>query len=205
MIEVIAERVDVRIPQDDVRIIALQPFIVFPSNPTEPFQWAPEAVGDQIEVIKRTLELGINTENGVQTRFVIFPEYSIPGIDGVTVITSKVENTEWPNNSIVIGGIHGITKTEYGALCSLDNTKVADSNHPDTVGEDQWINCSVTWIKSNTGEVAKWVQPKICPAWPEQDVNYLNMYNGSSIFLYQGSYDPSRLPCMCGVRPIRFI
>jgi hypothetical protein len=69
-----------------------------------------------------------------------------------------------------------------------------EGNALDRIRDDQWLNCCVTWVKLNSGEVHCWVQPKLEPAWPELDVHNQSMYKGRSIFLFKGTYADSSAP-----------
>ena len=199
MINVEQVKINVRIPSDEVRIVAMQPFIRFHSDPNsrprEPFRWSDAAITEQLNAINRTLDVAQNSFARRGSNFTLFPEYAVPGIDGVSAINDRISETGWPNESIVIAGVHGITKSDYRDLCSMPDTDVSQSNAPDSVPDEQWVNCCVIWVKDHDGQVLKWLQPKIRPAWSEMNVSCSDMFCGSTIYVFEGRYEPSGYPC----------
>ncbi|MFO8088569.1 MAG: hypothetical protein R6U13_01920, partial [Desulfatiglandaceae bacterium] len=125
----------------------------------------------------------------------LFPEYSVPGVAGVSIINDRISEPDWPNESIIVAGVHGISKSEYADLCAMLGAVVSHSNAPASVPDDQWVNCAVTWVKARDGAVGKWVQPKIRPAWPEMKVSCSDMFRGTTIYVFEGRYEPSGYPC----------
>ena len=186
---------NVRMPSDEVRIVAMQPYIQFHSTTEEPFRWADNAVEEQLIAINRTLDIALNNSEGCFANFTLFPEYSIPGIVGATAINDRISADAWPNDSIIIAGIDGITKEEYSNLCDLLTGSVSESNAPNSVGDTQWVNCCVIWIKNHEGGIDKYVQPKIRPAWPEMNATCNDMFSGSTVYLFECQYEPSGYPC----------
>jgi len=190
--------INVRMPSDEVRIVAMQPFIQLHSGlrepPKEPFRWSDAAISQQLDAIKRTLDVAESSFAGRVANFTLFPEYAIPGLAGVIVINDRISATDWPNESIIIAGVHGISKNEYRDLCSMLAAQVSLPNAPESVPDDQWVNCSVIWVKDRNGQIQKWVQPKIRPSGPEMDVVCNNMFRGSSIYVFEGQYKPSGYP-----------
>jgi hypothetical protein len=57
------------------------------------------------------------------------------------------------------------------------------------IAQDEWINCGITWVKANDGTVERWLQPKLFPAWLEQDVPYQGMFHGNSVFTFNGPFE----------------
>jgi hypothetical protein len=184
---------NVDMPTDKVHIVTMQPFIRFHSESDEPFHWSDDAVGDQLEAIGRTLDIAQEGLEGKITNFTLFPEYAIPGIAGITLIDERISAVEWPNGSIIIAGIHGVCKTEYIEIC--ENAQVSNSNAPDSVPNDQWVNCCVIWVKNLTGELQKYIQPKIRPAWSEMNVTCNDMFCGSAIYVFECQYERNNYPC----------
>lgn len=177
----------------------MQPFIRFLSNPgsvpREPFRWSEDAVNEQLNSIKRVLNIsqGSFADRGVN--FTLFPEYAVPGIEGVSIINDRISETDWPRESIVIAGVHGITKFEYADLCDKLGAVVTQSNAPDSIRDDQWVNSGVIWVKDRDGAVNKWLQPKVRPAWQEMNVSSNDMFCGSTMYVFEGQYEPSGYPC----------
>ncbi|MGO4660073.1 hypothetical protein AB4Z34_35740, partial [Ensifer sp. 2YAB10] len=130
-----------------------------------------------------------------RTHFTIFPECTLPGLAGVARVTAAMQAADWPTDTVVIGGVDGLTKDQFVELVQQPNT-IYDSvgNRLDRVQAHQWVNCVVIWAKLSTGEVRSWVQPKLSPAWVELDVNYMSMYRGRSIYVFKGTHSNADVP-----------
>ena len=179
----------VSLPTKDVRMVLAQPYLpdeVFTSS--EPYRVRDEARIKQVRVVERTLEVASNGVGPkVKTHFTIFPEYCIPGLEGVEAIENRLKSKDWPNGTVVIGGLDGITKSEYGKVVEADGTQHdQERNGLAMVGDDQWVNCAITWVKDAEGYLSRWVQPKICPAWPEASSEDKSLFKGGSVFLFRG-------------------
>lgn len=186
---------DITVPTDEVRVVAMQPFIVFPDNVVEPYRWLAEVVPRQLENIQRTLYLAQRVFSGDGAHFTIFPEYAVPGIQGATLIDEAVCSEDWPTGSVVIGGIDGLPKADYQKLCDSLSLQYVSGNAPACVEDSQWVNCCVIWVKDAHGMVAKWVQPKIRPSWLELSVSCNDMFRGQTVYVYEARYAPTGYPC----------
>jgi hypothetical protein len=185
----------IELPTDRVGIVIAQPYTEL-CHP-EPFKCSTTTAQRQIEAVCKTLKVAIAAPHGQQrTHFTVFPEYSIPGIAGIDKVNGALAGVDWPNATIVIGGVDALTRSEYEQLLAVPNTYVASCNEAQNVGQDEWVNCSVTWVKTAEGDVHRWVQPKIHPAWPEEDVNHQDMFRGNSISVFKGM--------LSGGAPFRF-
>ncbi|UUZ77426.1 hypothetical protein LP414_09485 [Polaromonas sp. P1(28)-13] len=110
-------------------------------------------------------------------------------------ITATMQAADWPTETVVIGGVDGLTKDQFAELVQKPNTTFdAVGNRLDRVQVHQWVNCVVTWAKLPTGEVRSWVQPKLSPAWVELNVNYMSMYRGRSIYVFKGIHSNADAP-----------
>jgi len=187
--------VNVRMPSDEVRIVAMQPFIKLHSPTEEPFRWSDDALVAQLAAIHRTLDIARSGFGGRSANFTLFPEYAIPGVAGAAVINDRISVNEWPNESIIIAGVHGIPKNEYRDLCDVLTAHVSQSNSPNSVPDNHWVNCCVIWVKDREGVVRKWVQPKVHRAWPEMNVTSNDMFCGSNVYVFECQYEPSGYPC----------
>ncbi|HDZ03154.1 MAG TPA: hypothetical protein ENH52_17210 [Nitrospirae bacterium] len=177
---------DISIPIDGLKMVIMQPYVAGNLTDNEPFRWQDSEKDRQIERIKRTLVIAKNEDHGIhQTHFTIFPEYSIPGAEGVNTIQSILEEADWPNNIIVIGGVDGLDKTQYTQL--LEGSMVSELNKAIALENNQWVNCCITWVKSN-GRVNKWIQPKFSPAWLEKNTNFKDMFSGKSIYVFEAKF-----------------
>lgn len=186
--------VNIHIPYNEVRVVAMQPFIQLHSTTEEPFRWADHLIATQLNAITRTLDLAQDGFGGRTANFVLFPEYSVPGLDGASLIDNRITNDNWGNESIIIAGIDGLNKDEYSHLCQELTVNVSPENSPSSVPDGQWVNCCITWIKDHVGRVQKWVQPKIQPSWPEMRVTCHDMFCGSNVYVFKGQYT-NDYPC----------
>ena len=174
----------VQLPDRSVKMVVAQPYL---GNgvltPQEPYRVAAEAAQRQLDVVKRTIDIA--TERNAD--FTVIPEYSVPGLDGVALVEEHLRADTWRSGAILIGGVDGLSKEQYASVVETDGTIVAGANGKDSVENDQWVNCCITWIKSGDGKLSRWVQPKLWPAGPEQSTMHQRMFKGKSIFLFRGS------------------
>lgn len=127
MVEVEEVHIDVRMPSDQIRFVAMQPFAEVQAP--APFKWPVDKVEEQLDAIRRTLDIA----RECSASFTLFPEYSIPGVDGADIIDRAIESDGWPVCSVVIAGLHGLTKDEYTNLCRHFNVTVSPANIENTV------------------------------------------------------------------------
>jgi hypothetical protein len=177
---------NVEFPEDRVGMVIAQPFLSL--SEVEPYRCTEEAKPRQIAGIARTLEISLLAHhNAEKTHFTIFPEYSICGVDGVQIIQNAMTAAGWPCETVVIGGTDALTKAEFTGLCGEANTHVdTNANNLNRVEANEWVNCKITWVKGRSGTVERWLQPKIAPALPEEDVSYQRMFRGGSIYTFKG-------------------
>lgn len=193
-IEVDLGALGVRLPFGEVAMVVAQPHVVF--TPREPFTWVAGERQRALECIDDTLAVSLGCPHGAaRTHFTIFPECTLPGLEGVDRITTAMQAADWPVETIVIGGVDGLSKVQFTELIQRPNTAYdAVGNSLDRVQEHQWVNCVVTWAKLPTGEVRSWVQPKLSPAWVELNVEYMSMYRGRSIYVFKGVHSNADAP-----------
>jgi hypothetical protein len=194
VLEVDLGSLGVGIPLGEVAMVIAQPHVVL--TPQEPFEWAPAEQQRALECIDETLAVSRSCPHGAgKTHFTIFPEYTLPGLEGVDRITAAMLAADWPTETVVIGGVDGLTKDQFVELVQKPNTTYDTvGNRLDQVLAHQWVNCVVTWAKLPTGEVRSWVQPKLSAAWLEQDVSFLSMYQGRSIYVFKGIHSNADAP-----------
>jgi len=183
------EAVDLNLvlPSNSVGIVVAQPYI--PNHEGEPFRWV-NGRNEQLAIIRRTLEIAKAATHGAgKTHFTVFPEYTIPGLEGVDVIDEVLEEDAWPIGTIVIGGTEGLSRDDYRLLTERHRTYHHDSNSPNTVGHDEWVNCGVIWLKSAQDRVERWLQPKAVPAMPEWNTRYEHMFAGKATFVFRARFD----------------
>lgn len=157
--------VNIAIPKREVRLVTMHPFIKFPTPNDPPFRWETKAVGQQLAAINRTLDLAQNGFENHGANFTVFPEYAIPGLTGVLEIDNRISMDAWPEETIIIAGVHGINNEEYADLCGLPDANFRPSNSPDNIPDHKWVNTCIIWTKDQGGQVQKWLQPKIRPSF----------------------------------------
>jgi hypothetical protein len=177
------------LPRDRVGVVICQPYVVLGKE--EPFRWPEATKAHQLSVITKTLEIACSNPHGLdKTHFTIFPEYSICGLEGVTRVSDTLTTAAWPRQTIVIGGVDGLSKEQFAALCGMPGTHFDEESHsPALVQAHEWVNCQITWIKTEAGLVEQWVQPKIEPARPEQDGTCQQMFRGRSVYNFLGRFE----------------
>ena len=173
----------VQLPESSVRMVVAQPYLGDAVlTPQEPYRVATEATERHLDIVKTTIDVA--TER--KASFTVIPEYSVPGLDGIALIEDRLGSEAWRSGAILIGGIDGLSKEEYASVIEADHTCVDDVNGNESVEDDQWVNCCITWIKSRDGRLLRWVQPKLWPAGPEQSTHHQRMFKGKSMFLFRG-------------------
>lgn len=179
----------IEFPWAGVGMVVAQPFVEL--TQAEPFRCTPASKQTQLGVIARTLEVSrARTHGADKTHFTVFPEYCIPGLEGVAAIDVELAAPEWPTGTLVIGGVDGLDPHEYNKLAQQPGMHIdVDRNGPAQVQGGEWVNCCVTWVKFPDGSIERWVQPKITPAWGEVDVNHHAMFKGGSVFVFKSRFD----------------
>lgn len=183
--------INVTFPPDKLGIVMMQPYIRL-NGDAQPYKWFTDnnKVTNQLAVIKHTLSISKEKTHGAnKTHFTLFPEYSIPGLEGVKLIDDVVNESDWENGTIIIGGIHGLNKTEYTELCGQSNVEVANCNKPVNVSTTEWVNCIITWVKETDGKIIKFVQPKCCPCLEETFLPDSEMFKGNAITMFKCKRD----------------
>lgn len=179
----------VTLPSEGVGMVIAQPFLSL--TKIEPFHCTDLSKPDQLLMVRDTLAVARAAKHGAtKTHFTVFPEYSIPGTDGIALIDIALAQADWPTSTIVIGGIDALSKAEFSALAGAAGTHLDTAhNNLDRIEQDEWINCCITWVKDGNGNISRWLQPKLAPAWQEQNVAYQNMFCGASVFMFKGALE----------------
>ncbi len=173
-------------PTEGIGMVAMQPYVNLHCE-TEPFRWDTTEKIRQIARLERTLLIAKQSDHNIEkTHFTIFPEYSIPGIDGIQRIQETLEHVTWKNGTIVIGGVDGLNRDEYYELCREENSIVSSRNAVEEVPVNQWINCCITWIKDEAGMLKRYIQPKLCPSADEEHIIAHDMYEGKTVNIFEG-------------------
>lgn len=179
----------VNLPSGGVGMVIAQPFLHL--SQIEPYRCTDAEKELQLNAIRCTLEVAQRVEHGAEkTHFTIFPEYSIPGIEGIGIIDDVIKAEDWPKSTLVIGGIDALTKDEFSALANSNDTYLDVANNSlERIGQNEWINCCVTWAKGENGQVSRWLQPKLVRAWAEQNIVARDMFLGNSVYLFKGMHE----------------
>lgn len=175
----------IELPHDRVGMVVAQPYLTLTQS--EPFRCAPDSKAQHLANVSATIEVALQKPHGEpKTHFTIFPEYSIPGIDGVARIEVALADAQWPTGTVVIGGVDALSKSDFETLAGWQGSHFDQvHNSIDRIHADEWVNCEIIWIKAANGSVERWLQPKLWPAWPENIV-YESMFRGRSIFAFKG-------------------
>lgn len=184
----------VRLPRGEVGVVLSQPYLEFVHQ--EPFPLTPAVRASAIQGIDATLAVALQCAHGAEkTHFTIFPECTLPGLEGYDRVTAAMTDAGWPTGTVIIGGLEGLSRTQFDELIRRPNTTYDDvGSSLARIRADQWVNCCVTWAKAETGEVHAWVQTKIEPAGVELHVPNQSMFKGRSIFLFKGTYAGTNVP-----------
>ena len=179
----------VTLPSDRVGMVIAQPYLSLTA--TEPYRCTPGAKARHLAVLTDTLAVArAAPHRAPKTHFTIFPEYSIPGLDGIAHVDTALGAADWPNGTIVIGGTDALSKADFVTLAGAEGTHLDVShNGLARIAQNEWINCAVTWVKAADGTVERWLQPKLHPAWPEQNIQCQDMFRGASVFMFKGPLD----------------
>lgn len=180
---------DVTLPSDRVGMVIAQPYLSLTA--AEPFQCTAQAKPQQLAVLTDTLEVARAARHGApKTHFTVFPEYSIPGLDGIALVETALRAADWPNGTIVIGGTDALSKPDFATIAGTPGTYL-DTMHNglDRIEQNEWINCGITWVKAANGIVERFLQPKLVPAGPERDIQYQDMFRGDSVYIFSGLFE----------------
>ncbi|WP_424629605.1 hypothetical protein [Bradyrhizobium sp. SYSU BS000235] len=174
------------LPHDRVGMVIAQPHLTLTQQ--EPYRTAPADKPGLLANLTATLAVSrAAPHHAEKTHFTIFPEYSIPGLDGIDLIDAAIADQQWPTGTIVIGGVDALSKADFENLAGRSGSHLdTEHNGLGKIDTNEWINCAITWIKAANGTVERWLQPKLWPAWEEQDISYQSMYRGKSIFSFKG-------------------
>ena len=178
------------LPPTHTGMVLAQPYLELTDQ--EPFRCTPQSRSRNLESLKAVLDVARTAPHGApKTHFTLLPEYSIPGTDGIELIEHAISGNDWPKQTIVIGGIDGLSIQEYVTLAAAPSTEHPALGHPGnaTNPASQWVNCGVIWVKAADGSVRRWLQPKLYPSWPEEDITNSRMFRGNTVFLFRGTFE----------------
>lgn len=198
VVEIDLGALGVHFPRGEVAMVVAQPYANIHQDflHEEPFTWTDAAKGRALQCIDATLTLSLEAPQGLgKTHFTVFPECMLPGLDGVTRVTTAMQAAEWPLETVVIGGVDGLDRDQFVQLVGMPSTTYdMVGNSLANVQAHHWVNCAVIWAKLPSGEVHKWVQPKLLPALIERNVPFMSMYQGRSVFVFKGDFSNADAP-----------
>lgn len=189
-IHVREQQIKVTLPAAAVRMLIVQPYLELQSPPQEPFPLRPGCRQHLLDAITNVFDVS----RTYAPHFVLFPEFALPGVEGVERVAACLAADAVPSPMIAIGGLEGLSKAEYVRLCELNGIHVDPENTPDRVGEAEWVNTSVTFVKGDDRDVSMWIQPKLSPSWPEASANHQNMFKGGVVRIFRTQFD-NHVPC----------
>lgn len=180
--------IDLTFPTVSTSMLIVQPFLEFPAPVQEPFKLIATCASRMLSGIDNVFALSRSAKPNV----ILFPEFSLPGVQAVEQVYRHLQTSLHP--SVVIGGVHGLTRSEYESLCSLSNMNVDRCHHPSELTTTDWVNTSITFIRDDAGRLSMWLQPKISPSWPESNTPHQTMFRGSVIRVFVAKF-ANGAPC----------
>lgn len=183
---------NITIPETGLCMAYMQPFVELTG--TEPYKWQQTKKNQQLDRISRFMNITKQYDGNGKTHFTVLPEYSIPGLEGIERINQILTDASWSSETVVIGGVDGLSKDEYATLCNDGISSVYADNSPDRIPNGKWINCCITWVKDGTGGLKRWIQPKLSPSWTERNITHSEMFCGRSVYLFTIKFT-NNTPC----------
>ena len=179
----------VTLPHDRVGMVIAQPYLSLTA--VEPYRCTSATKPQRMQMLTATLGVArAATHGALKTHFTVFPEYSIPGLDGIALVETALHAADWPNGTIVIGGTDALSKPDFATIAGAPGTYLdAMHNGLGRIGQNEWVNCGITWVKAANGTVERFLQPKLVPAGPERDIQYQDMFRGDSVYIFSGSFE----------------
>ncbi len=172
-------------------MLVVQPFLEFEDPTQEPFPLSQACNQRLLDAIDSVFE----TSGAHRPHVILFPEFALPGVEGVKRVATRLSSEAVASPTIVIAGVSGLPKVEYEHLCALPNVAVVDDENASArVQDTEWVNTSVTFVKDNNGALSLWVQPKLSPSWPEANYHHQAMFQGSLVRSFRAQFD-NDVPC----------
>ncbi len=174
----------VEIPTDRIRFIMVHPFLEKKISRTDVgFSFKKEHKGSQKDLIQATFPLVRfhPSREDSHADFLIFPELSVTR-EALEVIEDAMQESIWPQNSIVMGGLECISGKEFKNLLDNSDNSEEINRLPSDIASFN-VNTSFIYIKTNEKELRKYYQPKMSSSPPEQGLQ--NQYRGSYLLLFR--------------------
>jgi hypothetical protein len=178
------QSIAVTLPADSTRLMLVQPFLRLHEPLQEPFPLT-EACAAHLTV---AIDSVFQKVTAHRPQVVLFPEFAIPGVQGVQQIAAHLASVGVPSPTIVIGGVSGLAPAAFNDLCGLPEVALVDLvNAPGRVNGAEWVNTSVTFVKDDGGTVRLWLQPKLSPSWPETQCHHQAMFKGDMVRIFRAA------------------
>lgn len=137
VVEVDLGALGVRLPRGEVAMVIAQPHVdpLVDFVQQEPFTWTDASRQRALEAIDATLAVSLKSPHSAdKTHFTVFPECTLPGLEGVDRITAAMQADEWPRETVVIGGVDGLgypreVLSEH-LLCAFDAGRMSNMHSP---------------------------------------------------------------------------
>ena len=179
-------QINVTFPSNSVRMLIAQPFLEFLQPPQEPFPLSPACNAGLLQAIDNIFDVARLS----RPHFIIFPEFSLPGIEGVQKVFEHLQSANISSPAVVIAGVSGLCPKEYEQICTLPwMIPPEDIISPAVVPKAQWVNTSVTFVKGDDGSISAFIQPKISPSWAELNTHHGSMFKGSIVRMFRAQFD----------------
>lgn len=186
MMQVAEYPIDVTLSANSVTMLIAQPFLEFARPLQEPFPLSNECGGRLLRAIDKVFEVARVS----RPHFILFPEFSIPGIAGVLQVFEHLQDPNVSSPTVVIAGISGLCPVEYERICNLPQMTTPEAEiGPASVPKAGWINTTVTFVKSDNGMVSAFLQPKISPSWAELNTHHGSMFKGSVVRVFRARFN----------------
>lgn len=191
MTQVLEQQIDVTLPSTSIKMLIVQPHLEFLEPVQEPFPLQQVCNQRLLDVIDSAFQKAL----AYHAQLILFPEFALPGVEGVKRVADALSSATVPSPTIVIAGVRGLSKDQYAQLCALANvTPIDPVNEPAVVQDTKWVNTSVTFVKDDRGGLSLWIQPKISPSWTEANAHYQSMFQGGVVRLFRARFD-NGVPC----------
>ena len=178
-------QIDVTLPADSVVMLIAQPFLEFVQPLQEPFPLSNPCNARLLQAIDNVFDVAQSSH----PHFIVFPEFSIPGLAGAQRILLRLMNPAVASPAVVIAGLSGLSRNEYEQICNLPQMTTPENTiAPASVPNGEWINTSITFVKTDRGAVSAFLQPKISPSWVELNTHHRSMFRGSIVRVFQARF-----------------
>ena len=150
----------VKILPDRIRFIMVHPFLegkILQTN--EGFSFDKRYRGSQNDLIEATFPLVRShlSDANSHADFLIFPELSVTK-EALDVFEDAMQESSWPENSIVMGGLECIGGKKFKNLLDNSDNSERTKRLPDSIASFN-VNTSFIYIKTNGKQLRKYYQP----------------------------------------------